>query len=258
MTKKHPKLFRSLFNLTSEDNKIPTDEKLDADIEELGFIMHHVWPLLNKIIKRKLWLFFRFKWKNWLKKLIFTALIITAVYFAWIKVAEPILVIKEQTELVTNIHDEYKNLEIPAGNLLFMRTMSKLESRQNYKICNGQYWGAFQLGEAARKEVGLEGMSKETFLNDSIIQIWAMNKYMKKNFEYIKGTIIKYRIPAHGGVLIGNHLVTQSGFLASSHLVGAFAAIDFIKSNGRIVAKDGNGVSLTKYLELNNIKLELE
>jgi hypothetical protein len=139
-----------------------------------------------------------------------------------------------------------------------MTTISQLESRHRFDISNGQYWGAFQLGEAARKEVGLSSLDKETFLHDSIIQIWAMNEYMKKNFEYISKTIIQYKIPRRGGIIIGNHLVTQSGFLGASHLVGAFAAIDFIKSNGATVPVDGNGVALTKYLELNNIELELE
>lgn len=255
--KKHPKFLRSLFDLTADDEKIPTDTQLDDRIEELGFYMHHVWTLLWSIVKKKVWFYLVYKWKKWLKKLTYLAIVVVAVYFAWIKVAQPIFIIQEKTQQISNIHEEYKNLEIPAGNLLFMRTMSKLESRQNYRICNGQYWGAFQLGDAARKEVGLQGMDKETFLADSIIQIWAMNKYMAKNFEYIKKTIVNYKIPVKGGVLIGNHLVTQSGFMGASHLVGAFAAIDFVTSNGKNVAIDGNGVPLTKYLELNNIELNL-
>jgi len=256
--KKHPKLLRSLFDLTADDEKIPTDIELDEKIELLGFYMHHVWPLLGHIIKKKLWFYFIYKWKSWLKKVFYVALTAVAIYFAWIKVAEPIFIIKEKNQKVADIHEEYRNLEIPAGNLLFMRTISKLESRQNYKICNGQYWGAFQLGNAARKEVGLDGMDKTTFLNDSIIQIWAMNKYMNKNFNYIDSVIVRYKIPVKGGILIGNHLVTQSGFLGASHLVGAFAAIDFVESNGQRVAIDGNNVPLTKYLELNNIELDLE
>lgn len=256
--KKQPKLFRNLFNLTAHDEKIPTDTDLDNKIEELGYCMHYIWPLLGYIIKKKLWFFFRYKWRIWLKKIGYTAILGVAIYFAWVKVAEPIFIIKQKTELITNIHEEYKNIQIPKGNLEFMTTISKLESRHTFDISNGQYWGAFQLGEAARKEIGLASIDKETFLHDSIIQIWAMNKYMEKNFEYIKNTIIKYKIPTRGGVLVGNHLVTQSGFLGASHLVGAFAAIDFIKSNGVQVAIDGNGVALTKYLELNNIELELD
>ena len=79
-----------------------------------------------------------------------------------------------------------------------------------------------------------------------------MNKYMNKNFNYIDSVIVRYKIPVKGGILIGNHLVTQSGFLGASHLVGAFAAIDFVESNGQRVAIDGNNVPLTKYLELNS------
>lgn len=255
---KHPRLFSALFNLTEHDKKIPTDTELDEKIRELGYYMHYVWPLMKYIMKKKIGFFFRYKWKMVLKKTMWFILFLTAVYYAWIKIAEPIFIIQERTQLVADIHEDYKNLEIPDGNLLFMRTISKLESRQNYKICNGQYWGAFQLGDAARKEVGLEGMDKETFLNDSIIQIWAMNKYMKKNFEYLKKTIIRYRIPVKGGILIGNHLVTQSGFLGASHLVGAGAATQWLTSKGTNVPVDGNGVPLTKYLELNNIELQLE
>ena len=256
--KNHPKFFKSLFDLTANDEKIPTDILLDDKIELLGSIMHHVWPLLGYIIKKKIWFSLVYKWKKWFKKLLYLSIVSVAVYFAWVKVAQPIFIIQEKTQQISDIHEEYRNLEIPAGNLLFMRTISKLESRQNYKAGTGQYWGAFQLGDAARKEVGLNGMDKETYYNDSIIQIWAMNKYMRKNFDYIKKTIIKYNIPVTGGILVGNHLVTQSGLLAASHLVGAFAAIDFVESNGKNVLIDGNGVPLTKYLELNNIELDLE
>jgi hypothetical protein len=255
--KKHPKFFSSLFNLTEHDKKIPTDIELDEKIRELGFYMHYVWPLMRFIIKKKVGFFFKYKWKMATKRTVLVIILVVATYYAWIKVAEPIFIIRENEKKVQEIHEEYNNIQIPDGNLLFMKTISQLESRQNYKITNGQYWGAFQLGNSARKEVGLSDMDLKTFLNDSIIQIWAMNEYMKKNFEYIYKTILDYKIPVKGGVLIGNHLVTQSGFLAASHLVGAFAAIDFIRSDGINVAVDGNGVPLTKYFELNGIELEL-
>jgi len=51
------------------------------------------------------------------------------------------------------------------------------------------------------------------------------------------------------GDTIGGIRLSKSGLLAATHLVGYKGVVDFITSNGDKVAKDGNGVPLTNYLE---------
>ena len=68
--------------------------------------------------------------------------------------------------------------------------------------------------------------------------------------------IVKYNIPITGGIRIGFNLVTVSGIIAASHLVGAESVKRFLDSNGKDVTCDGNGVPLTVYLQLNNFKLD--
>ena len=111
------------------------------------------------------------------------------------------------------------------------------------------------MGNLAREAVGLKCMDQESFVKDKDIQNWAMNKYMELNYKCLLYTFLKYKIPKRGGIRIGCHIVTQSGLLAAAHLVGASEVIEFINSKGKEIASDGNGVPLTKYLELNGFEL---
>ena len=256
--KKYPNFLKSLFHLTVNDEKIPTDVELDRMMENISFMMHHIWPQLWYILKKKVWLFFRYKWRNWLVKLSVISVILFLSYIAWIKVAKPIFIVREKLEFVTQAHKELLDSPIPKGNLLFMTSLSIYESGNNYSVSNGQYWGSFQIGDLGRQELHMENFPKEEFLKDTVLQNWAMNKLMKKNYEYLRSYIQKLKIPKKGGIKIGGSIVTVSGILAGSHLVGPSAAIKFLESNGQIVPKDGNGVPITRYFEFNNIELELE
>ena len=258
MERKYPKFLKNLFHLTIDDAKIPTDNDLDSKIEDLKYFMHYVWPLFLYVVKKKTWFFFRYKWKKIIKTTALVSIFGFLLYFSWIKVAVPIIIVKEKLEEINNIHEDLNKSPIPKENLLFMETMMKLESGGDYSISKGQYWGAYQICQMGREEAGIGCMDSETFLKDKDIQNWAMNKVMIKNYQYLKPVIREYKIPKRGGVRIGNNLITQSGLLAAAHLVGASRAIEYIRSNGIDVGKDGNGVSLTKYLQMNNFDLELE
>ena len=254
----HPKILRALFGLTSNDERIPTDLELDSEIEKLSFYMSNVYPLIVSIIKRKILLFIRYKWQIALRKLIVTGMLVSASYIGYriyIRPTYQSLVIKEK---ITAIERDMNTNPIPQENMDFMIAIQKLESTSNYLCKKGQYLGAYQMGDLARKEVGLSCMPDSIFLQSRVVQNWAMNEYMKMNYKYLTGVIVKYNIPLYGGVRVGNHIVTISGLIASAHLVGASAVKQFISSNGIIVPKDGNGTELTKYLELNNIKLNLK
>ena len=253
----YPKFLKSLLGLTIDDEKIPTDKELDEKIELLAFHMHYIWPLLWLIIKKKVWFSVWYKWKKWTTKLTLFILISVLGYFAWIKVAEPIFIVKERTAFITQVHKELYDSPIPKENLLFMTSLSLFESGHDYSVFRGQYWGAFQIGDLGRQELHMENFPQDEFLKDTVLQNWAMNKLMKKNYEYLYPYIKELKIPIRGGIKIGGNIVTVSGILAAAHLVGPFAAIEFLKTNGKTVPKDGNGVPLTRYFQFNNFDLQL-
>jgi hypothetical protein len=162
------------------------------------------------------------------------------------------------SEKIQGIENDILQNPIPKENVEFMMALSLLESERSYKIKKGQYWGMYQLGDLARKEVGLESMTQEQFLSNQAIQHWAFNEYLKKNYKYLAPIIAKYHIPRTGGIRVGMHLVTVSGLLASAHLVGQKNVKEFLESNGKIIARDGNNKPLTDYLQLNNMILKLD
>ena len=253
-----PNFIKSFFNLTSEDEKVPTDYALDQKIELLSYHLHAIWPSLVFIIKTKIFIFFRYKWKILIRKIFVLSLFFFLGYYAFIKVAKPILIIREKAEFTSRIQNDLIKSPIPKENLLFMTAIMQLESSSRYNVVKGQYWGAFQMGELARQEIGLSSMPLDMFIKDNDIQNWAMNKLMHKNYDYLYDVIKEYHIPMRGGKLIGNNLVTVSGVLAMAHLVGFSATINFIKSNGVIIPEDGNHIPLTKYLQLNGYELILD
>lgn len=249
-----------ILTTTSEDKKIPTDHKLDSDIEHLKWMIHNYTPFVKSIIKRKIILIIKHKWQKHLKWLMITVAVLTGVVYGYVLYMRPVvnnIIIQHK---ISKIEQEIISNPIPKGNLDFMVAVSLLESESNYQKCriNSQYWGAYQMGEAARKDVGLGGLSKNVFLNNKAIQNWAMNQYMKQNYEYLKDVIVKYNVPQYGGIRVGMHLVTISGMIAAAHLCGYTAVITFFNSNGTTVERDGNDKPLTDYLELNNFKLEFE
>jgi len=261
---KLPNFLTKFLKLTIDDSKIPTDTQLDRDIRTLSWYMHYVYPLTKSIIKRKLKNFFFYKWKLILKKLSIVVLILISFYLTYLLFFKP----SEDNVNYTIIYKKVEKIEkdmlnnpIPQENLNFMITFSLLESNATYDTIGGYnkaYWGAYQFGELALKEVGLSGMPKETFLHNPVLQNWAMNELMKKNYYYLKDIIIEYKIPTKGGVKIGMHLVTVSGLIAAAHLVGASPVKTFFKTNGQTVPKDGNNKPMTDYFQLNNFELNFK
>ena len=252
------KFLRPFLKLTEHSEKFPTDIELDNQIGYVKDLLHIISPLLKKIIYTKIKLFFMYRWKYLGARLVTLSIFGVLTYFAWIKVAQPIFIVKERIEFVTQAHKELQDSPIPSENLLFMTTLSIFESGHNYSVSRGQYWGAFQIGQLGRNELHMENFPVEDFLKDTILQNWAMNTLMKKNYEYLYPYIVKYKIPNRGGVKIGSNIVTVSGLLAGAHLVGPFAAIDFLKSNGTFIPEDGNHQPITKYFQFNNIDLVLK
>lgn len=149
----------------------------------------------------------------------------------------------------------------------FLHALGHRESRNNYSVVNRiGYLGRFQLGEAALSDIGLYSKddtikndwkgkwtekalkyninSKKGFLNNKKAQDFAIFNYIKRQWAYLKS----YKLDSAIGTKINGHEITLSGLLAASHLVGVGSVKKYIESNGKIIAKDGNKVSLEEYL----------
>lgn len=266
------KLIQQLLSLTSLDKKFPTDKNLDTRMSIASLHFSELEKDLKYIIKRKISLLFIYKWYEILIRLIVLTVLGLVIYGIYDFLIKPTIIKYIIHEKVVYIDNSLSSHPIPQANIDFMNGIKQLESSNNYKsvrtttkIVKGkkitvysQYLGCYQMGILARKSVGLESMPDSIFLRSEDIQDWSMNEYMNINYRFLSSYIIKYKIPQYIGVKIGSHLVTVSGLIAAAHLVGHRGVIDFLESNGKIIACDGNHKPLTDYLQLNNLKLELK
>jgi len=75
---KFRRLLERFLKTTKDDDRVPTDDKLDAAIEHLAFYMDYIWPLINFIIKEKTINFFRYKLRRFLFKVLLFCVVIGA------------------------------------------------------------------------------------------------------------------------------------------------------------------------------------
>ena len=109
------------------------------------------------------------------------------------------------------------------------------------------YIGLFQFGQIAINHLKL-GFSVEEFRKNPDIfpksqQIVSLKKYTHYNKKVLRSYIAKYKNTYYKGVYI-----TEHGILAAAHLSGAGGVKRFF--NEGYIAKDKNGTTIIKYLEL--------
>ena len=261
------KIIRYILKYTSLDKKFPTDKDLDTKMALASLHISELEKDIKYIIKKKIGLLLKYKWYEVLIRLLLLSCFVVGSYYIYKLVVRPTLIKYIINEKVSDIEKSINDHPMAQGNIDFMVAIRQLEGSNNYKairswteiikgkkvLIYSQYWGAYQEGDLCRKAVGLSDMPMDKFLNDKAIQDWAMNEYMNVNYQYLYKYIAKYKIPTYGGIKIYNNLVTISGLIAASHLVGYNSVVLFLEKG--IITCDGNGIPLTKYLQLNNIKL---
>ena len=128
----------------------------------------------------------------------------------------------------------------------FLDDLAMFESSGRYNVvkAKGDYWGRYQIGPIARKELGLDKISQKEFLSNERLQDGLVTALLIKNKSYLRSYIGEYEGRGIGGIYI-----TQSGLLAGAHLRGYTAVIKFLESNGKIDETDGNGVPVSKYIK---------
>jgi len=136
----------------------------------------------------------------------------------------------------------------------FLNAIALLESSDNYqaKRNNSQFLGRYQIGRDARKDIGMEHIPINTFLQDTLLQDSAMILLLQTNYRRLKPYILAY-----DGKRVGHHYVTTSGILAMAHSAGAGSVTKFFQTNGRYIPKDGNNIPMTHYLQFNNFNFNL-
>lgn len=132
----------------------------------------------------------------------------------------------------------------------FLKELAYHESKNKWKIVsrNGHI-GKYQMSKVALKEIGLHSkVSVKKFKHNPHIFNEAMQdeaqlKLLQVNWSYLG----KYKNKI--GQYINGIKITKSGILAGCHLVGVGNMIKYLKSNGNIIPRDGNGISIEKYLK---------
>lgn len=115
-----------------------------------------------------------------------------------------------------------------------------------------QYWGKYQMGMLARKEVGLSDVSWEQWKTNPDLQEAALKMWVNVLYKYLENDIKKY-----DGQFLNGWAITESGIIAMAHNVGVYATIQFLNSGGKDVPTDGSGKDATRFLILGNYDLNI-
>lgn len=147
----------------------------------------------------------------------------------------------------------------------FLNDLGARESGGNYKAFNRfGYAGKYQMGEAALVDAGYYFKPSRRYNNDwsgnflgkdgvNSIQDFLKNPkaqenaqiiFKKKQWGYLRAVgALNYL-----GLIVNDILITPSGLLAGAHLKGAGSVIQYLKSGGNSILKDGFGTSIESYI----------
>lgn len=147
----------------------------------------------------------------------------------------------------------------------FLTALSMMESDGNYQIVNTlNYLGAYQFGEAALTDLGFVNYdgdaydnnygggwtgkhgvhSAEDFLRDTNAQDRAANEWLELMWSYIE----LHNIDGYAWREVGGVVLTPSGMLAATHLLGPESLARYIQSDGTIDLRDPYGTPIEKYI----------
>lgn len=148
----------------------------------------------------------------------------------------------------------------------FLVALSMLESGGDYQIVNSlNFLGAYQFGEAALTDLGFvryDGdaydnnygggwtgkfgiKSAEAFLSSSRAQDRAAEEWVRLMWHYIE---LK-NLDGHAWTTVGPIMLSPSGMLAATHLLGSDALASYIHSDGQNNLRDPYGTAIETYIE---------
>ncbi len=141
---------------------------------------------------------------------------------------------------------EFTHFEIPFSGKSFMAFKQALafkESQGRYDIVNDfGYMGKYQFGGSALRAVGIT--NRIEFLNNPVLQEQAFKALLAINKYELRHEIEKY-----SGKVINGTEITESGILASAHLLGAGSVKRYLRNNGQLRITDGYGTTVRSYMK---------
>ncbi len=141
---------------------------------------------------------------------------------------------------------EFNHFDIPFSGKsfsAFKQALAFKESQGRYDIVNEfGYMGKYQFGGSALRAVGIT--NRKEFLDSPILQEEAFKALLAINKHGLRNEIEKY-----SGKIINGTEITESGILASAHLLGAGSVKRYLRNNGNIRITDGYGTTMRSYMK---------
>ena len=136
------------------------------------------------------------------------------------------------------------------ANQNFLNLLGKLESNNNYTSINRYgYIGRYQFGKAALMDLGLV-IDLDLFKENPHLEFPPeLQDYACLHLLKINKNILSKHIEYNLDSIYKDIKITKAGILASAHLVGPGNVMKFLNSRGDIDPIDGNGVSVSVYME---------
>ena len=142
----------------------------------------------------------------------------------------------KQPEVIPVKTEVVKNMD------LFLNDLGHQESGNRYDIVNRfGYMGRYQFGNSTLRTLKIK-VTRDAFLNSPDLQEYAMQQNLLYNKKKLQKYIDKFEGKEYKGIL-----VTESGILAAAHLGGPGSVRKYFRSGK--VAKDGNGIKITNYMQ---------
>jgi len=142
-------------------------------------------------------------------------------------------------------------LRVENNNMDYLFKMRMRESSGRYDAI-GVYGhlGAYQFSQATLRGLGLN-VSREQFLQDTVMQDEAMMLLLKHNLELLGDRVFEYC-----GKEINGEIITTSGILAGAHLLGYRGIMNYLTKG--INGTDGLGTPIGEYVrEFSGYNLEI-
>ena len=153
--------------------------------------------------------------------------------------------------IIFYLKDPTKNYEMWKNGLYGIESKS-WSNPYEAKRDGSQYWGKYQLGESARKSIGLSDITWEKWKTNPELQEASLRLWIDVLYQILKSDIKKY-----DGSFLNGWSITESGIIAMAHNVGPEPVKQFLYSGGKNVPKDGSGKDATRFLILGNYDLEI-
>lgn len=273
----------------NDKDEFPLNDTLKEKIDLHNYLLDNVIVLEKYIVKEKLKYFWLNKkkvlFRGAVKFILMAFAIITIIGSAWmfgvkfyfekeVVVQHPIVLYVPETTDTEYIRSCMNNDDVTFIILYpkdksknwdkFKHAIHKIESnvddslsyhsRRSETTSSGsqmqsQYWGRYQLGDYARRIIGIGDVSWEHYSNNPELQEGAFKTWMQILYKEMYPYISKYE-----GEYMAGMQVTSSGILAMTHNVGLNETVKFLESGGNYIPFDGYGPA-TKFMAIGGYDL---